>query len=134
VTHSMLTFINEQLDADERIAQRIIDDGKKRGNMRSWLKLDVRTVDGDTTTIQSLKVYQPEAALDDIAAKRAIIEHHAPETPVYEAQPDPFGRLVCRTCGTQDGWHDVSWPCDTARHLVSTFRSREGYDPDWAPR
>jgi hypothetical protein len=124
--HPMLTWLGEQLDADERIAQRIIENGKSRGGLRQWLKLEVRTEDGDTTTIQQLKVYEPEASLADITAKRAILDQHR----FYLAGGQR--EQMCQTCGGEGVMSAVSWPCNTVRLLATAYAHRDGFDPAWA--
>ena len=37
------------------------------------------------------------------------------------------------TCGVDDSWYTVVWPCNTIRALASAFATRDGYDTDWGP-
>lgn len=85
----------------------------------------------------------PRYVLDDIAAKRKIIEAHAPsvdhfsdDAGMWDARfPFRARTYVCETCGQSDGeeWRGGFCPCDTLRLLALPFASHPDYDETWRP-
>lgn len=71
----------------------------------------------------------PAFVLADIAAKRAIVDEHAPRVTEYVDAPD---EQSCGRCGT---WHEypVAYPCRTLRLLASAYAHRDGYREEWRP-
>lgn len=115
----LVAFLNGCLDEHERIARTIIEDGKKWDG-RQWLKLDVRTEHKGTTTIRHLKVYEPESALADVAAKRAIISYHS-------------GSHECSGPDDNCMWILHEDDCPTLRALACAYSHHDGYLEEWKP-
>ena len=77
--------------------------------------------------------HDPARVLREIAAKRAIVAAHHPET------PSKYGHdvLRCAVCQTERGvWaedrHADPWPCLTLRHLAAVWSDHPDYRAEWA--
>lgn len=69
----------------------------------------------------------PARLLDDVAAKRSILNLHTPQ-PTY-GPTGPTGTFGCPVCVYEDSGE---W-CQTVRLLAEPFASRDSYRPEWAP-
>ncbi len=88
-------------------------------------------------------VYDPAAALREVAALRAILRLHAPTQPHPEfGFTYPAAAKFCGYDGPGDTWQaeqepeyfpDALWPCRTVRLLVSIWSGHPDYRPEWKP-
>jgi len=79
---------------------------------------------------QAPRRVQAIAALDEIAAKRAILEMHTPD----RAAADPWARTVDPACTSYSyGDHTIVYEneCQTLQILAWPFRGHPDYDPAW---
>lgn len=71
--------------------------------------------------------------LAECAAKRAIVEMHAPVDYSGLGMESPN---ACTLCGADRGMHDWEWmkdsfPCDTLRTLAAVYADHPGYLDEW---
>lgn len=118
MTHPLVEFIHSCLDADERIANEVSGLYEDSPGPGVW-------VHDDDYRHDSLMVTK-RAVLDDVAAKRAILDQHR----FYLG--GGAREQLCQTCGGEGVMNVVSWPCNTIRLLASAYAHRDGFDPAWA--
>jgi hypothetical protein len=107
----LVRWLLEQLDDDERVAQRVEP---------TQAPLDLRamvTREGSDPFL----VIDSARALAEVDAKRRMIDVHRPT--MTEQYGEPFPQ--CMTCGT--------WPCTTIRLLALPYADRVGYREAWCP-
>lgn len=136
----LIEFLRARLDEDERIAR----DAARESRNDQWSSSPYGdSVYADDTgrpilcgpydyLADELKTYitrwHPKRMRDEVEAKREILDLHMPQRPVYD---EDAARLICRTCGVADGWHDTPAPCDTLKLLAQPYAVHPDYDPEW---
>ena len=154
MTHPLLEWLLVELLEDERIALAAMekaqppwsnsnglvrhsgppepdggrDDGLWDDEGTSWMKVDHQLCMWEDVA-EHVARHDPAVVLATVAAFRLIAELHGPVEAMYSSN-DPN---VCGTCGVDDSWYTVVWPCNTIRALASAFATRDGYDTDWGP-
>ncbi len=76
---------------------------------------------------------EPERALAEVQAKRAILAEHPHVKAAFTALPETFGCRCCHYGGEGRGVQGFGW-CKTLRALAAIYGSHPGYRPEWAPQ
>lgn len=118
----IVEFIAARLDEDEALAEAASTFPYEG---LSWAD-HVLACERDTTPEMDAFVatHDPARVLREVAAMRAIVEHHRAEP--FEDAPDEF---YCRVCDSGIGGF---YPCPTLRALASIWADHEAYDEEWA--
>lgn len=160
----LVTWLRAQLDEDERVARTIKLEpwvlSPATGTHGGWLWVfGKRSADqiwgGDQPRVgQYIVQWHPERVLAEVAAKRALLELHAPTLENVEWWHDQTGKgkaLVCPSCHPA---HPSEWypafgeageppegfvpsyvlaPCPTLLSLLLPYADRPGYREEWRP-
>lgn len=111
----LAAFIEARLDEDEA-APDVHAEGCA---LHAWLRNDVPS---------ACDCGYPARVLREVAAKRAILERHAPHQPA-------FGGLACNWCSEDvDDRPSVAkepWPCDDIRAIAAVWSDHPDYRAEW---
>lgn len=111
----LIPWLRAQLDDDERIAREAEGPGYFYAEGHSdnvWAFLERWCPDN------------PKFVLDDIEAKRRILDLHMPAAPGYS----------CPTCWEgAEGGGPLGAPCPTVRLLALPYADRSGFREEWRP-
>ncbi len=136
---TLTEFLLARLADDEQVARAAAMSGSASWTLRDddsdpWTITSTNDVVVRDTGVPSdseaahIARHDPARVLAEVAAKRRIVELHAP---LYEGLWDT--PLVCRTCEDRER-HDAAWyPCDTLRPLALPYADHESFDPAWTP-
>jgi hypothetical protein len=139
MTADLVAFLRERLDEDEAIARAAegdpVFDGTgiviERNRARGFPDRIAGLISPVATHIAR---HDPARVLADIAAKRAIVDEHAPDRP---------GDWDCRVCADEETYDEDSegngsWtrsaksaPCRTLRLLAAPYAGADSYRPGW---
>jgi hypothetical protein len=75
----------------------------------------------------------PRSVIADLEAKLAILDEHKGVTSEYGGSGFKTGEMACASCGADDGWWGVAYPCRTVLLLAAGYRHRPGYQQAWKP-
>lgn len=112
-------------DIVEFLEARIAEDEARAGS--GWSRL------GDSrweTTNEGQDFLTPSAVLDECAAKRAIIELHAPIKDEGWVSGKDHGYLWCGSCGSIDDSPEP-YPCDTLKAIAAVYKDHPDYQQEW---
>ncbi len=150
MTHPMVSWLNDVLDENERIARaaeneaaspwrtdggRILHSGPivdymkddqlwdSEGCTEYWRRLCMTE-----NVVKHVALHDPASVLALVAAHRAILAIHEPS----DWAVDEF---ACRTCSAEGEYPGAGrYPCPTVRALVSAFATRPEYLAEWGPQ
>lgn len=114
----LVAFLRARLDEDEARAKPLIaeDDVYRWSDVHSDVEWFLAA--GGPQAHEFALAAQ---VLREVAAKRAILDHHKPIR--HE------GRTMCHSClGAV-----LSWPCPTLQHLATVYSDHPDYRPEWKP-
>jgi Family of unknown function (DUF6221) len=120
----LVEFILQRIDEDEAVARQAVD-ALVCGypDYQTHVTTDTQRAD------RHVERFGPTRVLAECAAKRAILDLHAPSTD-HGSGYDPY----CTGCwdeGGQDG--APIYPCRTVRILVPIYSDHPDYDEAWRP-
>ncbi|MDR7385224.1 DUF6221 family protein [Promicromonospora iranensis] len=84
-----------------------------------------------------IALHDPARVLADVAAKRAILEHHRPATAedTHEIGAHPINDGRCSSCVAlhdERGYcEQLEYPCPTILAMLQPYADRDDFDPDW---
>ncbi|WP_406365238.1 DUF6221 family protein [Streptomyces sp. NBC_00645] len=131
MSDELVSWLEQQLDVDERIVQAIEDEeqhwdpgDKNLGSAVIGAEYGAAVVVGpydhlDWSVRQYIAEHDPARVLREIDAKRRILAEHA------------LNGWVCDTC--DNGEVDQTFPCPTLRLLALPYADRPGYREEWRP-
>jgi hypothetical protein len=84
----------------------------------------------------SEQTFSYDFLLADVAAKRKIIDLHAPVVlrPGAEHGLVDRDRVVCRSCEPERGGLGDAWPCQTLRLLALPWADHPDFKATWRPQ
>jgi len=102
------------------------------GYTRFWIAPHLGTVN-DVASGLHINRHDPAHVLREVAAKRKLIELHAPAVIHGEkGGADWYNRMtICRTCTPSQQFPETAWPCDTVKLLASVYADRPGCKEEW---
>jgi len=129
----MIAFLRARLDEDEAAARAVagheLFDGTGIVVMHTHAS-GTRSVTLPSHVARFAARWDPARVLAEVAAKRAIIELHAPI-------PEDDLRLragSCTSCGDQGCCgHDEEYPCATLKAIAQPYADHPDFDPAWRP-
>jgi Family of unknown function (DUF6221) len=110
----LAAFLAARLDEDEAAAKAAAASGP-------WYWAEPRTYPQRIAGAEEaahIARHDPGRVLREVAAKRAILSVHRPES--------NGGHAWC-------GADHEEWPCRTMRHLTAVYSDNEGYRDEWRP-
>lgn len=134
-TPPVVAFVSARLDEEEEDARKaeatVLPPGFPR---ETYLAYGLERAGFGLAYQGFALIHDPARVLREVAAKRAILAAHAPETPSKYGSDVPR----CTACLTyREGWHEDwnadAWPCRTVRHVAAIWNDHPAYDPAWAP-
>jgi hypothetical protein len=135
------TWFRAQLDDDERVALEATGDSwqpheryprgvyaiSRTGNPA--LVAEVRRCGPDVSEQQikdHITRWNPKRAVDEVDAKRRILERHAPVD-------DGLHYVHCKWCSTPQCGVYQPWPCPDLLDAAAPYADRPGYREEWRP-
>jgi hypothetical protein len=149
---TLVEFLRARLDDDQEAASRVhqpyrlyaCDDGCLEEPMRADDLYGPR--DGEYETWADGEdllpnhhnswalVYDPARVLADVAAKRAILDEHAPrELMAMGDDLYSYPGMYCGCCSPRDPQQRQRHPCRTLRLLATAYADHPDFDPAWQP-
>jgi hypothetical protein len=130
----LVAWTRAQIDEDERVARAA------RPGYFTPAVLSLFSAVGDA---QHVTRHDPARVLAEVAAKRAILDLHAPRELNFVRIPPGTGkdeakrifnetpkRVICSVC--MEDLQPVDHPCPTVRLLAQPYAGRPGWREEWA--
>lgn len=113
-------------DLDDALDENVTNES---GQIVAWVRARPFT----DATRSHIARHDPARVLREVAAKRKLIELHAPAVIHGEkGGADWYNRMtICRTCTPSQQFPETAWPCDTVKLLASVYADRPGYKEEW---
>lgn len=139
----LLAWLEEQIDADERIAREATpgpwlaldsgvvsyDDPDDESGQGVW-PVDVAQSSRDRQDRTHIACWDPKRALAECAAKRRVLDRHTPNVArgiVRGVRLADSGKYGCSCCGRL-------WPCPDVLDVAVVYQDRDGWHDGWTPR
>lgn len=138
----LLQFLRDRFDGDERFmraAIRLRESGaivsSPDATEGAFALVDI--VRNDLDTLEALTLFtstgtrapgEAERVLDEVAAKRRILDRHTPHSmgQCTECEVPHWGVQVCNHCRR-------AWPCPDVRDLADPYTGHCDYNEAWRP-
>lgn len=93
----------------------------------------VALIDNGRREVEHIIRHDPRSVVADCEAKLAILDEHKGVASEYGGHGFKSGEMACDSCGTDDSWYGVAYPCRTVRLVAAGYRHRSGYQEAWKP-
>ncbi|MER7167008.1 DUF6221 family protein [Micromonospora sp. NPDC000207] len=126
MTGELPYWLSQQIDAAETRTRELLVEAQRTSLTLRDPKLLGRYIPGWHGWPEVERTCQ--ARLAEIAAMRAILAEHSPNT--------AGTRTVCSVCA-EEPYYDATWydyPCPTVRLLAAAFSAEPGYRTEWGPQ
>ena len=124
----LAAWLLEQIAADEKVARRMFSsESLAAWKWRRWL----RTQPDSVSLEMYLAEFDPVRVLDDLAAKRAIVELHDDDHECFELVDDLAYAHIKAGSMARGGVRLEG--CQTLRLLATPYADHEGYREEWKP-